>query len=236
MISANGVDQGDRSLTQAGVCRVAARPHRGAWSIAPPPAAMSILLVENLTKTYPGTPQDAAGRCGPRHVLHCRGGGVLRPARARTAPARARRSAASPRSCGPARDGSWWTASRWRTRPAGAKRRIAVVPQTRNLDRDLTVREVLTYHARYFGLAGRRARSARRSPARRAAAGRQGREQARSLSPGGMQQRRDDRARPDARPAGAAARRADDRPRPAGAPPAVGHRCASCTSAASPSS
>ncbi len=33
-----------------------------------------------------------------------------------------------------------------------AKRRIAVVPQTRNLDRDLTVREILTYHGRYFGL------------------------------------------------------------------------------------
>jgi ABC-2 type transport system ATP-binding protein len=37
-------------------------------------------------------------------------------------------------------------------RPQEAKRRIAVVPQQRNLDRDLTVREVLTYHARYFGL------------------------------------------------------------------------------------
>ena len=36
--------------------------------------------------------------------------------------------------------------------PAEAKRRIAVVPQTRNLDRDLTVREILTYHGRYFGL------------------------------------------------------------------------------------
>jgi ABC-2 type transport system ATP-binding protein len=38
--------------------------------------------------------------------------------------------------------------------PTEAKRRIAVVPQTRNLDRDLTVREVLTYHGRYFGLPG----------------------------------------------------------------------------------
>jgi ABC-2 type transport system ATP-binding protein len=38
-------------------------------------------------------------------------------------------------------------------RPAEAKRRIALVPQNRNLDRDLTVREVLTYHGRYFGLA-----------------------------------------------------------------------------------
>lgn len=37
-------------------------------------------------------------------------------------------------------------------RPLDAKRRIAVVPQTRNLDRDLSVREVLTFHARYFGL------------------------------------------------------------------------------------
>jgi ABC-2 type transport system ATP-binding protein len=33
-----------------------------------------------------------------------------------------------------------------------ARRSIAVVPQTRNLDRDLSVREILTYHARYFGL------------------------------------------------------------------------------------
>jgi len=37
-------------------------------------------------------------------------------------------------------------------RPSEVKRRIAVVPQMRNLDRDLTVREVLTFHAAYFGL------------------------------------------------------------------------------------
>jgi len=37
--------------------------------------------------------------------------------------------------------------------PRRAKQRIGVVPQTRNLDRDLTVRECLTYHARYFGIA-----------------------------------------------------------------------------------
>src|SRR5262249_6845366 len=36
--------------------------------------------------------------------------------------------------------------------PIEARRRIAVVPQTRNLDRDLSVREILTYHGRYFGL------------------------------------------------------------------------------------
>ena len=37
-------------------------------------------------------------------------------------------------------------------RPRESKQRIGVVPQTRNLDRDLTVRECLTYHARYFGV------------------------------------------------------------------------------------
>jgi ABC-2 type transport system ATP-binding protein len=36
--------------------------------------------------------------------------------------------------------------------PTQAKRRLAVVPQTRNLDRDLTVREILTFHGAYFGL------------------------------------------------------------------------------------
>ncbi|HWX25402.1 MAG TPA: ABC transporter ATP-binding protein [Vicinamibacteria bacterium] len=36
--------------------------------------------------------------------------------------------------------------------PIDAKRRIAVVPQNRNLDRDLTARQVLTFHGRYFGL------------------------------------------------------------------------------------
>lgn len=35
----------------------------------------------------------------------------------------------------------------------GVKRQIAVVPQARNLDGELRVREILTYHGRYFGLA-----------------------------------------------------------------------------------
>jgi ABC-2 type transport system ATP-binding protein len=34
----------------------------------------------------------------------------------------------------------------------GVKRLIAVVPQARNLDGELRVREILTYHGRYFGL------------------------------------------------------------------------------------
>jgi ABC-2 type transport system ATP-binding protein len=36
--------------------------------------------------------------------------------------------------------------------PTEAKRRIALVPQTRNLDRELTARQVLTFHGHYFGL------------------------------------------------------------------------------------
>jgi len=40
-------------------------------------------------------------------------------------------------------------------KPSEGKRRIAVVPQTRNLDRDLSVRELLVYHGRYFGLEAR---------------------------------------------------------------------------------
>src|SRR5690242_2596501 len=39
-----------------------------------------------------------------------------------------------------------------RRQPQRAKRLIAVVPQTRNLDRELTIRQLLLYHGRYFGL------------------------------------------------------------------------------------
>ena len=47
--------------------------------------------------------------------------------------------------------------------PSGVKRRLAVVPQMRNLDRELTVRELLVFHGRYFGLeaAEREARATR---------------------------------------------------------------------------
>ncbi len=37
-------------------------------------------------------------------------------------------------------------------KPTEAKRRLAVVPQNRNLDSDLSVRELLVFHGRYFGL------------------------------------------------------------------------------------
>ena len=57
---------------------------------------------------------------------------------ARTGPARAPRSAASPRWCGRPAGASLVDGLDVVERPAEAKRRIAVVPQTRNLDRDLT--------------------------------------------------------------------------------------------------
>jgi ABC-2 type transport system ATP-binding protein len=72
--------------------------------------------------------------------------------------------------------------------PAAAKRRLAVVPQARNLDRDVSVREVLTYHGRYFGLpAAEREARAERLLARMQLADKA---DARPLSlSGGMQQR-----------------------------------------------
>src|SRR5437868_7899001 len=36
--------------------------------------------------------------------------------------------------------------------PVGVKRRIGVVPQVNNLDRSLTAREILLFHAEYFGV------------------------------------------------------------------------------------
>jgi ABC-2 type transport system ATP-binding protein len=113
---------------------------------------MSILVVENLEKTYPGTrkttsvealrgvsfsvePGEFFGLLGPNGAgksttIGCISG-LVRPSSGRVLV-----------------DGV--DVGR---QPQQAKRRIAVVPQMRNLDRDLSVREVLTYHGRYFGLA-----------------------------------------------------------------------------------
>lgn len=44
--------------------------------------------------------------------------------------------------------------------PAVAKQAIGVVPQTNTLDRSLSVRDNLTFHGRYFGMASRDARAA----------------------------------------------------------------------------
>jgi ABC-2 type transport system ATP-binding protein len=123
---------------------------------------MSILVVENLVKTYPGSrkappveavrgvsfsvePGEFFGLLGPNGAGKSTTLGcictLVRPTSGRIVV-----------------DGVEVVKS-----PSEAKRRIAVVPQSRNLDRDLTVREVLTYHGRYFGLAAgeREARATR---------------------------------------------------------------------------
>src|SRR6185295_12367534 len=118
---------------------------------AAPRNEMSLLVVEDLVKTYPGrrrTPPVEAVRgisftveageffgllgpngAGKSTTLGCLNT-LVRPTRGRIL-----------------LDGVDLTRN-----PLEAKRKIAVVPQTRNLDRDLTVREVLTFHGRYFGL------------------------------------------------------------------------------------
>lgn len=112
---------------------------------------MSLLVVDKLSKTYPGTRKTAPveavkgvsfavekgeffGLLGPNGAGKSTTIGcistLVRPTGGRITVAGAD-VAADPRE---------------------VKRRIAVVPQNRNLDKDLTVREILTYHGRYFGL------------------------------------------------------------------------------------
>jgi ABC-2 type transport system ATP-binding protein len=123
---------------------------------------MSTLVVENLTKTYPGTrkappveavrgisfsvePGEFLGMLGPNGAgksttLGCIST-LVRPSGGRIVV-----------------DGAEVGKD-----PSGVKRRLAVVPQMRNLDRELTVRELLVFHGRYFGLPAdeREARAAR---------------------------------------------------------------------------
>jgi ABC-2 type transport system ATP-binding protein len=123
---------------------------------------MSTLVVENLTKTYPGTrksppveavrgisfsvePGEFLGLLGPNGAgksttLGCIST-LVRPTSGRIVV-----------------DGAEVGKD-----PSGVKRKLAVVPQMRNLDRELTVRELLVFHGRYFGLeaAEREARATR---------------------------------------------------------------------------
>ena len=123
---------------------------------------MSILLVENLTKTYPGTrktPPVEAVRGVSFSVERGEFFGLLGPNGAgKSTTLGCISTLVRPSSGRVAVDGVSVTEA-----PHDVKRRIAVVPQMRNLDRDLTVREVLTYHGRYFGLpaAEREARATR---------------------------------------------------------------------------
>jgi ABC-2 type transport system ATP-binding protein len=113
---------------------------------------MSILVVENLVKTYPGgrkTPPVDAVRGVSFTVERGEFFGLLGPNGAgKSTTLGCISSLVRPTSGRILVDGVDVARA-----PQEAKRRIAVVPQARNLDRDLSVREVLTYHGRYFGLA-----------------------------------------------------------------------------------
>ena len=113
---------------------------------------MSILVVDDLVKTYPGTrkaPPVEAVRGVSFTVEQGEFFGLLGPNGAgKSTTLGCISTLVRPTSGRILVDGSDVTRD---TREA--KRGIAVVPQTRNLDRDLTVREVLTWHGRYFGLA-----------------------------------------------------------------------------------
>jgi ABC-2 type transport system ATP-binding protein len=112
---------------------------------------MSILVVENLVKTYPGRRKSLPVEAVRGVSFAVESGeffGLLGPNGAgKSTTLGCISTLVRPTSGRILVDGV--DVSR---QPEEAKRRIAVVPQTRNLDRDLTVREVLTYHGRYFGL------------------------------------------------------------------------------------
>ena len=112
---------------------------------------MSILVVDDLVKTYPGTrkaPPVEAVRGVSFTVEEGEFFGLLGPNGAgKSTTLGCIATLVKPTSGRVLVDGMDVTRD---TREA--KRRIAVVPQMRNLDRDLTVREVLTWHGRYFGL------------------------------------------------------------------------------------
>jgi ABC-2 type transport system ATP-binding protein len=123
---------------------------------------MSILVVENLAKTYPGTRKTAPVEAVRGVSFSVEPGeffGLLGPNGAgKSTTIGCISTLVRPTSGRILVDGT--DVAR---KPSRAKRLIAVVPQARNLDRDLTVREVLTYHGRYFGLAAaeREARATR---------------------------------------------------------------------------
>jgi len=111
-----------------------------------------VLVVENLVKTYPATRKTAAVEAVRGISFAVEAGetfGLLGPNGAgKSTTLGCITTLVRPTSGRVTVDGVDVVA-----RAQDAKRLIAVVPQTRNLDRDLTVRELLVYHGRYFGLA-----------------------------------------------------------------------------------
>jgi len=112
---------------------------------------MSLLVVENLVKTYPGRRKSPAVEAVRGISFSVEKGeffGLLGPNGAgKSTTLGCISTLVQPTSGRVVVDGVDVSRS-----PSAAKHRIAVVPQSRNLDHDLTVREVLIFHGRYFGL------------------------------------------------------------------------------------
>ena len=109
--------------------------------------AGAIIVVENLVKRYPGRPNNAVdgisftvGRGEIFGLLGPNGAGKTTTIGVLTTRVRPTSGRAEIAGVDVAR------------RPVEAKRKIAVVPQRNNLDRSLTARQNLLFHAAYFGL------------------------------------------------------------------------------------
>ena len=105
--------------------------------------------------------------------------------------------------------------------PVRARSMLAVVPQRNNLDRSLSIRQNLIFHAAYHRVPAGRAQPPRRRAARAVRPHRPGERQGR-LRLGRPGPADHDRPGDDAHAAGALPGRAEHRPRPGGAPVRVG--------------
>ena len=105
--------------------------------------------------------------------------------------------------------------------PVRARVQLAVVPQQSNLDRSISIRDNLVFHAAYHSVPAREREAARRRAARPVRSSRPRKRQARLLLRRTVAAR-DDRARSDARATRALPRRADHGSRSGGAPLRLG--------------
>ena len=164
-------------------------------------------------EALPGSPHQ----CGRRHLLHRGARRGLRPARPNGAGKTTTIGILTTRVLPTSGDASVAGVD-VAADPVTARSRLSVVPQRPNLDRALTARQNLIFHAAYHGL-GRAERNRRADALLDAAGSRRPRQGQGGQLLGRHGPAAAHRPRAHARPAGALPRRADHRPGPAG--PAV---------------